>query len=141
MKSASQMKSKADAFGEIKSTLPPSRRISSNASGISARQRFLPPARVDLVERTIFCLVDKRWFFHGTPDGIRTHDLQSRSLTLYPAELRARLPMYYSKSPCQCKAKFGAVTCRSTRRNFSPSHFFHTAVRALTARRKSVILP
>ena len=26
----------------------------------------------------------------GTPDAIRTHDLQSRSLTLYPAELRAR---------------------------------------------------
>ena len=28
--------------------------------------------------------------FTGTPDAIRTHDLQSRSLTLYPAELRAR---------------------------------------------------
>ena len=27
----------------------------------------------------------------GTPDAIRTHDLQSRSLTLYPAELRAHL--------------------------------------------------
>ena len=27
--------------------------------------------------------------FCGTPDAIRTHDLQSRSLTLYPAELRA----------------------------------------------------
>ena len=27
----------------------------------------------------------------GTPDGIRTHDLQSRSLTLYPAELRAHI--------------------------------------------------
>ncbi len=25
----------------------------------------------------------------GTPDAIRTHDLQSRSLTLYPAELQA----------------------------------------------------
>ena len=25
----------------------------------------------------------------GTPDAIRTHDLQSRSLTLYPTELRA----------------------------------------------------
>ena len=30
-------------------------------------------------------------FLNGTPDGIRTHDLQSRSLTLYPAELRAHL--------------------------------------------------
>ena len=29
-------------------------------------------------------------FSYGTPDAIRTHDLQSRSLTLYPAELRAR---------------------------------------------------
>lgn len=27
----------------------------------------------------------------GTPDAIRTHDLQSRSLTLYPAELRAHI--------------------------------------------------
>ena len=27
----------------------------------------------------------------GTPDGIRTHDLQSRSLALYPAELRAHI--------------------------------------------------
>ena len=26
---------------------------------------------------------------YGTPDAIRTHDLQSRSLTLYPAELQA----------------------------------------------------
>ena len=28
-------------------------------------------------------------FSLGTPDAIRTHDLQSRSLTLYPAELQA----------------------------------------------------
>ena len=27
----------------------------------------------------------------GTPGAIRTHDLQSRSLTLYPAELRAHM--------------------------------------------------
>ncbi len=26
-----------------------------------------------------------------TPDAIRTHDLQSRSLTLYPAELQAHI--------------------------------------------------
>ena len=30
-------------------------------------------------------------FFHGMPDAIRTHGLQSRSLTLYPAELRVRV--------------------------------------------------
>ena len=28
---------------------------------------------------------------YGTPDAIRTHDLQSRSLTLYPAELQAHI--------------------------------------------------
>lgn len=28
-------------------------------------------------------------FFIGTPDAIRTHGLQSRSLTLYPTELQA----------------------------------------------------
>ena len=27
----------------------------------------------------------------GTPDAARTHDLQSRSLTLYPTELRAHI--------------------------------------------------
>ena len=32
---------------------------------------------------------NKSDFFRGMPDAIRTHDLQSRSLTLYPAELRA----------------------------------------------------
>ena len=31
--------------------------------------------------------------FRGTPDWIRTSDLQSRSLTLYPTELRARSPI------------------------------------------------
>ena len=30
-------------------------------------------------------------FCYGTPDAIRTHDLQSRSLTLYPAELQAQI--------------------------------------------------
>ena len=29
--------------------------------------------------------------FFGTPDAIRTHDLQSRSLTLYPTELQAHM--------------------------------------------------
>ena len=33
---------------------------------------------------TLFCKI-------GTADGIRTHDLQSRSLALYPAELQPRL--------------------------------------------------
>ena len=40
-------------------------------------------------EKTPFVVVDKRGFFHGTPGGIRTHDLLVRSQTLYPAELRA----------------------------------------------------
>ena len=29
--------------------------------------------------------------FFGTADGIRTHDLQSRSLALYPAELQPHI--------------------------------------------------
>lgn len=35
------------------------------------------------------CASWERQLTAGTPDAIRTHDLQSRSLTLYPAELRA----------------------------------------------------
>ena len=31
----------------------------------------------------------------GMPDAIRTHDLQSRSLTLYPTELRAHIQLIY----------------------------------------------
>ena len=36
--------------------------------------------------------------FFGTPDAIRTHDLQSRSLTLYPAELQAHIGKTSSES-------------------------------------------
>ena len=45
-----QMKSKP-SLDEIKSTHPPSRRISSNACGISSQIRFIPPEKVDLVEK------------------------------------------------------------------------------------------
>ena len=45
-----QMKSK-QSLDEIKSTHPPSRRISSHVSGISSWKRFIPPKRVDLVEK------------------------------------------------------------------------------------------
>ena len=34
-------------------------------------------------------IVSKVTTIHGAPERIRTFDLQSRSLTLYPAELRA----------------------------------------------------
>ena len=45
-----QMKSKL-GLDEIKSTRPPSRRISSHVRGISSWIRFIPPERVDLVEK------------------------------------------------------------------------------------------
>ena len=38
----------------------------------------------------------------GTPDAIRTHDLQSRSLTLYPAELQAHIGKTSSESYLSC---------------------------------------
>ena len=44
----------------------------------------------------------------GTPDAIRTHDLQSRSLTLYPTELRARIswrPIYYNRKAGKSKER------------------------------------
>ena len=40
------------ASDEIKSTHPPSRRISPNEVGFHRRRRFHPPARVDLVEKS-----------------------------------------------------------------------------------------
>lgn len=42
------------------------------------------------------------------PDAIRTHDLQSRSLTLYPTELRARIswrPIYYNRKAGKSKER------------------------------------
>ena len=62
------------------------------------------------------------WCSFGTPDAIRTHDLQSRSLTLYPAELRARMKLlcgnqlhptacYYTNFSPQCKAKLFKKDC------------------------------
>ena len=52
----------------------------------------------------------------GTPDGIRTHDLQSRSLTLYPAELRAHMVRIdrkgdYSKNILSCKEQVPNIYC------------------------------
>ena len=35
--------------------------------------------------------------FFGTADGIRTHDLQSRSLALYPAELQPHIRLFRQK--------------------------------------------
>jgi len=43
------------AHGEIKSTLPPSRRISSTSADFIGVRRFIPPVRVDLVEKTSSC--------------------------------------------------------------------------------------
>ena len=55
--------------------------------------------------KTSFALVDKRGIFRGMPDKIRTCDLQSRSLTLYPAELRAHMSngAYYTKYLGRCQ--------------------------------------
>ena len=51
MKSANADEIFGFASDEIKSTHPPSRRISSNEVGFHRRIRFHPPARVDLVEK------------------------------------------------------------------------------------------
>ncbi|MBE6638924.1 MAG: hypothetical protein E7616_05675 [Ruminococcaceae bacterium] len=51
MKSANADEIFGYASDEIKSTHPPSRRISSNEVGFHRRRRFHPPARVDLVEK------------------------------------------------------------------------------------------
>ncbi len=87
MKSANADEIFGCASDEIKSTHPPSRRISSNEVGFHRRRRFHPPERVDLVEKS----KSKDLLFSGLPDRIRTCDLQSRSLTRYPAVPRAEV--------------------------------------------------
>jgi len=51
MKSAKADEIFGFASDEIKSTHPPSRRISSNEVGFHRQRRFHTPARVDLVEK------------------------------------------------------------------------------------------
>ena len=48
-------------------------------------------------------MVDKSYFFFGTPEGIRIPDLPLRRRTLYPAELLGRVPVYSTQlfSFCQ----------------------------------------
>ena len=41
--------------------------------------------------KTSFALVDKRGFFDGAPDWIRTNDTRRRRPVLYPAGLRVRI--------------------------------------------------
>ena len=60
-------------------TGPPPRSTRARPAGGS-------PGRVDLLLAT------------GTPGGIRTHDLRFRKPTLYPAELRALLPVAYRRA-------------------------------------------
>ena len=48
--------------------------------------------------------VDSQGFF-GMPGRIRTCDLQSRSLTLYPTELRALNARYFIPSAAECQGQ------------------------------------
>ena len=68
MKSANADEIFGFASDEIKSTHPPSRRISPNEVGFHRRRRFHPPARVDLVEKS----TDKvdAFFWWGMVDSI-----------------------------------------------------------------------
>ena len=63
MKSAKADEIFGFASDEIKSTHPPSRRISSNEVGFHRQRRFHPPARVDLVEKALLsqCFFWRRW--------------------------------------------------------------------------------
>lgn len=57
-----------------------------------------------------------------TPDAIRTHDLQSRSLTLYPAELQAHLYQLHSLL-YQIPENFASPFCKFMRKiNFSANN-------------------
>ena len=80
MKSANADEIFGFASDEMKSTHPPSRRISSNEVGFHRRRRFHPPARVDLVEKS----TDKvdAFFWWGMVDSNhRRHSQQIYSLS------------------------------------------------------------
>ena len=79
MKSANADEIFGFASDEIKSTHPPSRRISPNEVGFHRRRRFHPPARVDLVEKptcrnkSVFLAGMAR--FELTDDGVKVRCL------------------------------------------------------------------
>ena len=57
----------------------------------------------------------------GTPGGIRTPDLEIRSLPLYPTELRARKTSHLKACAAKRYATFGDVGCQwSGRRDSNP---------------------
>ena len=37
------------------------------------------PSGTDIIEKSLFCPVDKRGFFHGVGDGIRTHEYRNHN--------------------------------------------------------------
>ena len=107
MKSANADEIFGFASDEIKSTHPPSRRISSNEVGFHRRRRFHPPARVDLVEKS----TDKvdAFFWQGWRDlNSRVPESKSGALTawLHPyIQLR-----YYIQFRWVCQGKWEIYT-------------------------------
>ena len=79
MKSANADEIFGFASGEIKSTRPPSRRISPNEVGFHRRRRFHPTERVDLVESAKF-LTKLGAFWCGRQDSnLHGHPLEPKS--------------------------------------------------------------
>ena len=78
MKSANADEIFGFASNEIKSTHPPSRRISSNEVRFHRRRRFHPPIRVDLVEKptsrnlSVFLAEKEGFLFCGKATAVAT---------------------------------------------------------------------
>ncbi len=77
MKSANADEIFGFASDEIKSTRPPSRRISPNEVGFHRRRRFHPPARVDLIEKptsrnlSVFLKINPNFNTNAPPFEVR----------------------------------------------------------------------
>ena len=67
------------------------RHISSTEGGYHIEDISPVPQGTDIIVKNLFYLPDKRDFLHGALDWNRTSGLQSRSLTLYPTELRTQI--------------------------------------------------
>ena len=81
-------------FREVQRAAPPSKGMRIARLRAAGRLRTQPkhPAKIGPRTRLHAKTRKAQGFagFGGTPGAVRTHGLQSRSLTLYPAELRAR---------------------------------------------------
>ena len=129
------------ASDEIKSTHPPSRRISPNEVGFHRRRRFHPPARVDLVEKStdkvdaFFCLWVTKKIFLCFVIRFRTQTDFSEIFGVAECEIILFVNCEISHF-VRCEMKFASSHLRS---KYFTAKLFHLAKPNFTRRKANFV--